>query len=125
MGIKDWFAADRKKAQFREKAKEALSGKLAPGKAQKLAEVARQHEIENPADDKTQLRREIFNQAAGAVKARSARASFRWCRPTVRRCAACSSCRERRHTTPCKFPRSTVQRRAACWACKRSGARPT
>ena len=69
MGIKDWFGGDRKKAEFREKAKEALSGKLAPGKAEKLAEVAREHEIDNPADDKTQLRRDIFNKAAGAVKA--------------------------------------------------------
>jgi hypothetical protein len=69
VGIKDWFGGDRNKAEFREKAKQALSGKLAPGKAQMLAAVAREHEIENPADDKTQLRREIFNQAAGAVKA--------------------------------------------------------
>lgn len=45
MGIKDWFGGDRKKGEFRGKAKQALSGKLAPGKAQKLAEVAREHEI--------------------------------------------------------------------------------
>jgi hypothetical protein len=69
MAIKDWFGGDRKKAEFREKAKEALSGKLAPGKARELAAVAREHDIDNPADDKTQLRREIFNKAAGAVKA--------------------------------------------------------
>ena len=69
MGIKDWFGGDKKKDAFREKAKEALSGKLAPGKAAELAKISKQHEIENPADDKTQMRREIFNQAAGAVKA--------------------------------------------------------
>ena len=69
MGIKDWFGGDRKKEAFREKAKEALSGKLAPGKAAELAKISKQHEIDNPADDKTQLRREIFNQAAGVVKA--------------------------------------------------------
>jgi hypothetical protein len=69
MGIKDWFGGDRKKEAFREKAKEALSGKLAPGKAAELAKISKQHEIDNPADDKTQLRRDIFNQAAGAVKA--------------------------------------------------------
>jgi len=68
MGIKDWFG-DKKKDAFREKAKEALSGKLAPGKAAELAKISKQHEIDNPADDKTQMRREIFNQAAGAVKA--------------------------------------------------------
>ena len=69
MGIKDWFGADKKKAEFREKAKEALGGKLRPGKAAELAKVAQAHAIDDPADDKTQLRREIFNQAAGAVKA--------------------------------------------------------
>jgi len=69
MGIKDWFGGDKKKEAFREKAKEALAGKLKPGKAAELAKVAQAHDIENPADDKTQLRRDIYNQAAGAVKA--------------------------------------------------------
>ena len=69
MGIKDWFVADKKKAEYREKAKETLTGKLKPGKAEELAKVAHAHAIEDPSDDKTQLRREIFNQAAGAVKA--------------------------------------------------------
>ena len=71
MGIKSWFGSkdDRKKEAFREEAKEALSGKLTPGKAAKLAEVAQRHEIDNPADDKTQLRREVFNQAVGQVRA--------------------------------------------------------
>jgi hypothetical protein len=69
MGIKDWFGGDKKKEAFREKAKEALSGKLKPGKAAELAKVAQQHDIDNPGDDKTQLRRDIYNKAAGAVKA--------------------------------------------------------
>ena len=69
MGIKDWFAGDKKKEAFREEAKEALKGKLTPGKAAKLAEVAKRHEVENPADDQTTLRRDIFNKAAGVVKA--------------------------------------------------------
>jgi len=70
MGIKDWLGGgDKKKEAFREEAKEALKGKLTPGKAAKLAEVARRNEIDDPADDKTQLRREVFNQAVGQVKA--------------------------------------------------------
>jgi hypothetical protein len=70
MAIKDWFGGgDKKKETFREEAKEALKGKLTPGKAQKLAEVAKRNQIDDPADDKTQLRREVFNQAVGQVKA--------------------------------------------------------
>lgn len=71
MGVKDWFGGDKKKAAFREKAKEVVGkGKLTPGKADELAMLSRQHEIENPADDKTQLRREIYNEAAGTARAR-------------------------------------------------------
>jgi hypothetical protein len=71
MGIKDWFAGDKKKAQFREKAKEVVgTGKLTPGKAAELAALSRAHEIEDPADDKTLLRREIYNKAVDTAKAR-------------------------------------------------------
>jgi hypothetical protein len=69
MGIKEWFGGDKKKEAFREEAKEALKGKLTPGKADELARVARRHEVDNPADDKTQLRRDVFNKAVGTVKA--------------------------------------------------------
>jgi hypothetical protein len=69
MGIKDWLGGDKKKEAFREEAKEALKGKLTPGKAEQLAQVAKRHSVDNPADDKTQLRREVFNKAAGAVRA--------------------------------------------------------
>jgi hypothetical protein len=69
MGIKDWFGGG-KKAEFREKAKEVLSeGRLKPGKADKLMELSKVHEIESPGDDKTMLRREIYNKAVGSVKA--------------------------------------------------------
>ena len=69
MGIKDWLGGgDKKKEAFREEAKEELK-KLTPGAAAKLAKVAERHDIDNPADDKTQLRREVFNKAAGAVRA--------------------------------------------------------
>ena len=71
MGIKDLFGGNKKKTAFREKAKEVMAeGKIVPGKAEQLARAAREHEIENPADDKTMLRREIYNKAAGNVRAR-------------------------------------------------------
>jgi hypothetical protein len=70
MGIKDWFGGDKKKSEFREKAKEALAkGRLTPGKAAELDKLRQEHEVEDAGDDKTMLRREIYNQAVGAVKA--------------------------------------------------------
>ena len=69
MGIKDWFVGDKKKEAFREEAKEALQGKITPGKVDELVKAARKHNVDNPADDKTQLRREVFNEAAGALRA--------------------------------------------------------
>lgn len=68
MGIKNWFGGDKNKEAFREEAKEALT-KVTPGKVDELIKAAKRHEVENPGDDKTQLRREVFNQAAGAVRA--------------------------------------------------------
>jgi hypothetical protein len=71
MGIKDLFGGGKKKAAFREKAKETLSeGRLVPGKAEALAKLSAEHEIDDPSDDKTMLRREIYNEAAGNVRAR-------------------------------------------------------
>jgi hypothetical protein len=71
MGIKDLFGGSKKKTAFREKAKEVLAdGKIVPGKVEQLARAAQEHEIENPADDKTMLRREIYNKAAGNVRGR-------------------------------------------------------
>ena len=71
MGIKDLFGGGKKKSEFREKAKEVVSeGKIAPGKAEALARLSKEHEIENPGDDKTMLRREIYNKAVGNVKGR-------------------------------------------------------
>lgn len=42
MGLRDLFK-DKKKEAFKEKAKEVAKGKLAPGKAEELAAVAREH----------------------------------------------------------------------------------
>ena len=68
MGIKDWLGGDKKKEAFREEAKEALT-KVTPGRVDELIKAAKKHNVENPADDKTQLRRDVFNKAAGAVRA--------------------------------------------------------
>jgi hypothetical protein len=71
MGIKDWFGGDKKKQAFREKAKETLKGaKLTPGKAQELGQLAAEFEVEDAGDDKTMLRKEVYNAAAGSAKAR-------------------------------------------------------
>jgi hypothetical protein len=70
MGLKDFFGGGKKKEAFREEAKELAQGKLTPGKAEELAALSREHGIENPADDKTQLRKSIYDKAAGGAKAR-------------------------------------------------------
>ena len=71
MGIKELFGKGKKKAEFREKAKEVLAkGKLTPGKAAELDALSKAHEIDDPGDDKTMLRRDIYNKAAGIAKAR-------------------------------------------------------
>ena len=69
MGLKDLFGGNKKKEAVREKAKEAAKGKLTPGKAAELEAIAKEAG-EDLADDKTKLRRSIYNQAAGAAKAR-------------------------------------------------------
>lgn len=69
MGVKDWFGGGKKKTDFREAAKEALgTGKLVPGKAEQVAKLAADHQIEDASDDKTMLRREIYNKAVGSAK---------------------------------------------------------
>ena len=69
MGIKDLFGGG-KKAEFREKAKEVVgSGKLTAGKAEELKRLS-QAEGMDPGDDKTMLRKEIYNSAVGTARAR-------------------------------------------------------
>jgi hypothetical protein len=70
MGLKDLFGGGKKKEELREKAKEVVStGKLAPGKAEELKALAEAHQ-DDLADDKTRMRRSIYNKAVGAAKAR-------------------------------------------------------
>jgi hypothetical protein len=68
MGLKDLFK-DKKKEAFKEKAKEAAQGRLVPGKAEEIAAIAAEHG-QDVADDKTMLRKSIYNKAAGAAKGR-------------------------------------------------------
>jgi len=73
MGIKDWFAGDRKKAAYREKVREAVSdGRLDTEDMRKLDELRRELDVTPAADDRTIMRRELYNQAVGAVRDRGA-----------------------------------------------------
>ena len=70
MGLKDMFGGGKKKAEVREKAKEIVgTGKLDPGKAEQLRKL---HEEQgtSPGDDKTMLRKEVYNKAVGVAKGR-------------------------------------------------------
>lgn len=70
MGIKDLLGGGKKKAEFREKAKEVVgTGKLTAGKAEELRKLS-QAEGMDPVDDKTMLRKEIYNKAVGTARAR-------------------------------------------------------
>jgi len=69
MGLKDLFG-NKKKEELREKAKEVVSeGKLTPGKAEQLKKLSQEH-AEDLADDKTRMRRSIYNKAVAGAKAR-------------------------------------------------------
>lgn len=69
MGLKDWFGGGKKKEQYREAVKEAVSdGKLTEEKRAELEALRTELEAD-PGDDKTQLRRDVYNVAVGAVKA--------------------------------------------------------
>lgn len=71
MGLKDWLGlGDKKKAEFREKVKEAVAdGKLTPQKVAELEVARKELEVEDASEDRTRFRREAFNEAVGAVKA--------------------------------------------------------
>jgi hypothetical protein len=73
MGIKDsikgWFEGDKKKEAFREKVKEAVSDGRLDSKDLKEIEQARQElGVSDARDDRTIIRREIYNEAVAAVK---------------------------------------------------------
>lgn len=71
MGIKDWFGGDRKKAAYREKLKEAVAdGKLDTAEMKRLETLRKELDVSVAADDKTVLRREIYNEAVGAARSK-------------------------------------------------------
>jgi hypothetical protein len=71
MGIKDWFTRDRKKAEYREKVKEAVAdGKLSTEDLKSLEDIRRELDVTDAANDKTGLRRDIYNEAVGAARSK-------------------------------------------------------
>ena len=69
MGVKDWFGGDKKKAEFREKVKEAVSdGKITPERIAQLEALRQELDTSGVADDKTQIRRSVFNSAVDSIK---------------------------------------------------------
>jgi hypothetical protein len=71
MGIKDWFGGDKKKAAYREKLKEAVAdGKLDTAEMKRLETLRKELDVSVAADDKTVLRREIYNEAVGAARSK-------------------------------------------------------
>jgi hypothetical protein len=70
MGLKDMFGGGKKKAEAREKAKEAMgTGRLSPEKLEELKKLQAAEGVDL-ADDKTMLRKEIYNKAVGLAKGR-------------------------------------------------------
>jgi len=69
MGIKDWFGGDKKKAAYRDKVKEAVSdGKLSSTDMHERAKLRQELDVTDAADDRTSLRREIYDEAFDAKK---------------------------------------------------------
>ena len=69
MGIKDWFGGDKKKAAFREKIKAAVSdGRLSSKDLKELEKARQELGVSGAGDDRTVLRREVYNEAVAAVK---------------------------------------------------------
>lgn len=70
MGLKDLFGGGKKKEELAEKAKDVVGseGKLTPKTTEKLKAFAQENEADL-ADDKTRLRRDIYNKAVGMAKA--------------------------------------------------------
>src|SRR3974390_2939877 len=69
MGIKDWFGGDKKKAALREKVKEAVAdGKLDSRDLKEIEKAQQELGVTAPADDRTVMRREIYNEAVAAAR---------------------------------------------------------
>ena len=71
MGIKDWFGGDKKKAAYREKVKEAVSdGKLSGTDMHDLQKLREELDVTDAADDRTSIRREIYDEAFDAKRSK-------------------------------------------------------
>jgi hypothetical protein len=69
MGLKDWFGGDKKKAAYRDKVKEAVSdGKLSERDTAELEAMRKELDVAGLDDEKTRMRRDLYNEAVGAVK---------------------------------------------------------
>ncbi|MEP7068625.1 MAG: hypothetical protein ABI789_05260 [Usitatibacter sp.] len=69
MGIKDWFGGEKKKAAFRDKLREAVSdGRLDSKDLKELEEARKELDVSGAADDRTVIRREVYNEAVAAVR---------------------------------------------------------
>ena len=71
MGLKDLFGGGKKKEELVEKAKDVIGqdGRLTPNTTAKLKAFAEENEADL-AEDKTRMRRDIYNSAVGMAKAR-------------------------------------------------------
>lgn len=71
MALKDLFGGGKKKEELVEKAKQVVAedGKLTPQTTAKLKAFAEQNQADL-TDDKTRMRRDIYNKAVGMAKAR-------------------------------------------------------
>ena len=67
--IKDWLGGDKKKAAYRDKLKEAVSdGRLDTQEMKSLDELRKELEVSEVAEDKTIIRRQIYNEAVDSVR---------------------------------------------------------
>ena len=72
MGIKDWLGLGdkaKKKQAYREAVKEAVAdGRLSNSEMMDLSNLRKELDVTDAADDRTVIRREIFNEAVEAVR---------------------------------------------------------
>jgi hypothetical protein len=68
-GLKGWLEGDKKKEAFREKVKEAVSdGKLDAKDLKELEQTRQELGVTEARDDRTVIRKAIYNEAVAAVK---------------------------------------------------------
>src|SRR5688572_7241678 len=72
MGIKDWFGMGdkaKKKQAYRDAVKDAVAdGRLSNSEMVDLSNLQKEIDVTDAADDRTVIRREIYNEAVGAVR---------------------------------------------------------